>query len=374
MATLHVIAGASETPARPVVRRIGIADLIDALRLGWEDFKTIPSHAIFLCLIYPLVGFFIGGLMLGYNLLPLLFPVSAGFALIGPFAALGIYELSRRREAGLDMRWSHAFDVLHSPSFGAIAAIGFLLMALFLAWLAVAQWIYQSLFGVLPPESISQFLHDVFTTPQGWKLILYGNAAGLVFAIAALAVSVVSFPLLLDRDVGAAVAIMTSIARDRGQSGADGGLGSDRGGAALRRVAAILRGARGRDADPRTCDLASLSQGDRPLTSDPLSGKRKRRALARRSHFNRWHRIRLPTASLTHFFICASLAAPDNFFAVESFSQVAFASVSHLVMKLVIAAPASFLVPASTLHDAAKALLATSEKAAARIIDFMAFS
>lgn len=211
MATLHVIAGASENPARPVVRRIAIADLADALRRGIDDFNAIPSHAIFLCLIYPLVGFFIGGLILGYNLLPLLFPVSAGFALVGPFAALGLYELSRRREAGLDVRWSHAFDVRRSPSFGAIAAIGFLLMVLFLAWLAVAQWIYQSLFGVLPPESATQFLHDVLTTSQGWKLILYGNAAGLLFAIAALAISVVSFPLLLDRDVGAAVAIMTSL-------------------------------------------------------------------------------------------------------------------------------------------------------------------
>lgn len=211
MATLHVIAGAGETPAQPVVRRIGIADLTDALRLGWDDFKAIPSHAVFLCLIYPLVGFFIGGLMLGYNLLPLLFPVSAGFALLGPFAALGIYELSRRREAGMDVRWKHVFDIRHSPSFGAIAAIGCLLMMLFLTWLAVAQWIYQSLFGVLPPASVPQFLSDVLTTSQGWQLILYGNAAGLVFAIVALAVSVVSFPLLLDRDVGAAVAITTSI-------------------------------------------------------------------------------------------------------------------------------------------------------------------
>ena len=211
MATLHVIAGASETPVRPAVRRIGIADLTDALRLGWDDFKAIPSHAVFLCVIYPLVGFFIGGLMLGYNLLPLLFPVSVGFALIGPFAALGIYELSRRREAGLDVRWKHAFDIRHSPSFGAIAAVGFLLMVLFLAWLALAQWIYKSLLGVLAPVSVPQLLREVLTTTQGWKLILYGNAAGLIFAIAALAVSVVSFPLLLDRDVGAAVAIMTSV-------------------------------------------------------------------------------------------------------------------------------------------------------------------
>ena len=211
MATLHVIAGATEIPARPVVRRIGIADLFDALRCGIEDFKSIPSHAIFLCLIYPLVGFFLGGLILGYNLLPLLFPVSAGFAMIGPIAALGLYELSRRREAGLEGHWHHAAGVLHSPSIGALTAVGLLLMALFLAWLAVAQWIYQSLFGVLPPESAAQFLHDVLTTSQGWKLILYGNAVGLVFALAAFAISVVSFPLLLDRDVGAAVAIMTSL-------------------------------------------------------------------------------------------------------------------------------------------------------------------
>jgi len=211
MATLHVIAGASETPARPVVRRIGLPDLIDALRLGIDDFKSIPSHAIFLCLIYPLVGFFLGGLILGYNLLPLLFPVSAGFAMIGPFAALGLYELSRRREAGVEGHWRDAADILHSPSIGALAAIGFLLMALFLAWLAVAQWIYQSLFGVLPPESATQFLHDVLTTSQGWKLIIYGNAVGFLFALAAFAISVVSFPLLLDRDVGAAVAIMTSL-------------------------------------------------------------------------------------------------------------------------------------------------------------------
>jgi uncharacterized membrane protein len=211
MATLHVIAGASDTPAHLTIRRIGLSDLVDALRLGIDDFKNFPSHAVFLCLIYPLVGFFIGGLTLGYKLLPLLFPASAGFALLGPFAALGLYELSRRREAGQDSSWSHAFDVFRSPSIGAIMAVGFLLMALFLGWLAVAQWIYESLFGVLAPDSATQFFHDVFTTPQGWKLILYGNLAGLGFAIVGLALSVVSFPLLLDRDVGAAVAIMTSI-------------------------------------------------------------------------------------------------------------------------------------------------------------------
>lgn len=211
MATLHVIAGATGRPDHLTIRRIGLKDLRDALMRGIDDFRAIPSHTLFLCLIYPLVGFFLGGLILGYELLPLFFPLAAGFALVGPFAAIGLYELSRRREAGLDSTWSHAFDVLRSPSIGAIAALGLLLMGLFIAWLTAAQALYQSLFGVLAPVSIGAFLNEVFTTSEGWSLILYGNAIGFVFAVVVLALSVVSFPLLLDRDVGAAVAIMTSL-------------------------------------------------------------------------------------------------------------------------------------------------------------------
>ena len=211
MPQLHVIAGADARPARPAIRRISAADLWDALARGYADFSAVPSHAVFLCLIYPLVGAFLGGLTLGYNVLPLAYPLMAGFAVLGPIAALGLYELSRRREAGSEADISHAFDVLHSPSFPAIAALGALLMILFLAWIATAQAIYQSLFGVLPPESITQFLRDVLTTSNGWKLIIIGNAVGFLFALASFVISVVSFPLLLDRDVGAAVAVATSV-------------------------------------------------------------------------------------------------------------------------------------------------------------------
>src|ERR1700704_1008566 len=100
MAQLHVIGGAGES--LPVIHKIGFSDLADALSKGWDDFSAMPSHAIFLCLIYPLVGIFLIGLAFGYSVLPLLFPLAAGFALIGPVAAVGLYELSRRREAGLD--------------------------------------------------------------------------------------------------------------------------------------------------------------------------------------------------------------------------------------------------------------------------------
>ena len=211
MAQIHVIGGAGERLEVPAVRRIEFSDLGDALAKGWDDFSAMPSHAIFLCLIYPLVGVFLIGLAFGYSVLPLLFPLAAGFALIGPVAAVGLYELSRRREAGLDSHWTHAFDVLRSSSLPAIIALGLLLMGIFLAWLGSAQALYQSLFGYLPPQSYAQFIQDIFTTRAGWQLIIWGNLIGFGFAVWALIISVVSFPLLVDRDVGAAAAITTSV-------------------------------------------------------------------------------------------------------------------------------------------------------------------
>lgn len=211
MAQFHVIAGAGAAPAHPEIRSIGLHDLKDAVARGIDDFAAMPSHAVFLCLIYPIVGFVLGAMAFGYAVLPLLFPLMTGFALVGPFAAIGLYELSRRREAGLDTDWTHVFDVLRSPSIGAIAALGVLLMLIFLSWLATAQAIYQSLFGILAPDSIFQFATDVVTTSAGWQLIVLGCGTGFLFALLVLAISVVSFPLLLDRDVGAAVAITTSV-------------------------------------------------------------------------------------------------------------------------------------------------------------------
>jgi uncharacterized membrane protein len=195
----------------PTVNTIGLADLRNAVAKGIEDFKAVPSHAVFLCLIYPIVGLVLFRLMFDYDILPLVFPMIAGFTLIGPVVATGLYELSRRRVLGLDSSPWHAFDVLRSPSIGAIARLSLVLMAIFIAWLWTAQLMYEQIFGGWVPASPEEFARQVLTTPAGRRLIIVGNSVGFLFAVVVLAISVVSFPMLVARKVSAATAVRTSV-------------------------------------------------------------------------------------------------------------------------------------------------------------------
>ncbi|MEO9613575.1 MAG: DUF2189 domain-containing protein [Nitratireductor sp.] len=210
MASFHVFAGSQKTIAHPKVRHMSVGDVFDALRLGFEDFWEKPSHYVFLCLIYPVTGIILLTWASGGNALQLLFPLMSGFALLGPFAAIGLYEISRRRELGLDTSWSHALQVRKSPAIPAIIAVGALLVVLFLIWLYTAQSLYVWLFGTAEPASVPAFLTGLLTTQQGWTLIIVGNLVGFLFALVVLSTTVIAFPLLLDRDVGAYVAIETS--------------------------------------------------------------------------------------------------------------------------------------------------------------------
>src|SRR5580704_18380250 len=211
MTHLHVVAGSESTATLPVVRKIAMSDLKEALIKGLDDFRAFPTHVMFLSIIYPVIGLVLGRLALSYDLLPLLFPLAAGFALIGPFAAICLYELSRQRELGLDVPWKDAFGARRCPAVDGIIALGGLLLIIFILWVAVAEGIYIAYFGHTPAGSVPDFLRQVFTTPTGWMLIVVGNGVGFVFAGAVLAISIVSFPLLLDRDVGVLVAIQTSV-------------------------------------------------------------------------------------------------------------------------------------------------------------------
>lgn len=194
----------------PAIRKITTSDVWDSLARGVDDFRAMPTHVFFACIIYPVVGIVLARLLFGYELLPLIYPMAAGFALLGPFVAIGLYELSRRRELGLDISPMRAFDVLHRPGINAIWRLGLVLAAIFVGWLYTANLIHTQIFGG-EASSPSQFWNQLTTTAKGTQLIIVGNVVGFVFALVVLTISVVSFPMLVDRDVSAATAVRTSV-------------------------------------------------------------------------------------------------------------------------------------------------------------------
>jgi uncharacterized membrane protein len=199
-------------PTAPLkVGRIGPRDCFVALAEGFDDFLEMPTYPAFAGLFYALAGVTLVSLSSFANALHLAFPLAAGFALIGPFVAAGLCEMSRRRELGQPVTWRDAFAVWRSPALPSVLALGVVLFAIFAAWIGAAQLLYLHMYGPNPPAAAPLFFRDVLTSGRGWLLIILGGVIGFCFAALALCVSVVSFPLMLDREVGFAPAVGASL-------------------------------------------------------------------------------------------------------------------------------------------------------------------
>lgn len=199
------------TSAEPIVQRITLADIMEALRLGAADFAAMRTDVIAACLLYPIAGLALIWATFHANALPLIFPLLSGFLLLGPAAAIGLYEMSRRREVGLPAGWGDAFRVLRSPRIAVMLVLAVALFLIFFMWIVTAEAIYAATLGPDLPTSVMSFLGALFGTEAGWTMILIGVPVGFVFAAVVLAATVVSFPLLLDRPVGLPMAVMTSL-------------------------------------------------------------------------------------------------------------------------------------------------------------------
>jgi uncharacterized membrane protein len=213
--TFHGYFGEGALTAPPKLKRIRPTDCLAALAEGWNDAIEMPTYPAFLGLFYALAGATLVSLASFANALQLAFPLASGFALIGPFVAVGLFEMSRRRELGLAASWRDAFAALRSPALPSILALGFLLFAVFAAWIAVAQPLYFHIYGPDPPAAAIPFFRDVLTSGRGLLLAVLGGAVGFCFAAAAPSISIVSFSLMLDRDIGLFPAVAASLRLSR---------------------------------------------------------------------------------------------------------------------------------------------------------------
>lgn len=211
MTDFHVFSAGNAATDDVQIRQIEIADIFDALRQGYRDFMERPSHYLFVPVIYPVIGIVLFTWASSGNAFQLLFPLLTGFVLLGPLAVIGLYEISRRLEMRADTSWVHAFDVIKSPAIPAIVAVGVFLVGIFIAWLFAAQALYLLLYGTEVPVSMGAFVQDVISSATGWTLIIVGSGIGFLFALLVLFTTVIAFPLLLDRDVGAIVAVKASV-------------------------------------------------------------------------------------------------------------------------------------------------------------------
>jgi uncharacterized membrane protein len=212
---VHVYFGPDAVEDAATVRRISVGDAFLALKEGFDDFRAMPSHLFFLAIFYAAAGIVLTYISSFGGALQLAFPLAAGFALVGPFLAVGLYELSRRRELGLEVSVFDSFIVANSPALPSIACLGLALLGIFAAWIATAQALYVGLYGPDAPASAVRFLQDVISTDRGWLLIGLGGGIGILFAAFVLFISVISFPLLLDRDVGLVPAVQASVKLSR---------------------------------------------------------------------------------------------------------------------------------------------------------------
>ncbi|HVJ00376.1 MAG TPA: DUF2189 domain-containing protein [Sphingomonas sp.] len=200
------------------IRRIGTADLRWALSEGWNDFRSMRGDVLFAALLYPLIGFLAAALTLDSRVMPLFFPLVAGLSILGPVVSSGFYELARRREEGREADWTHFLDPIRQRRRG-IVELTMWLVVLFLIWLGVAWLVYDLTVGALAPADFGAFLSALFTTREGWAMIVVGNLAGAVLAAITLATTLVAAPMVVDKGVEADSAIAVSLRAARANVG-----------------------------------------------------------------------------------------------------------------------------------------------------------
>ncbi|MEJ1159973.1 DUF2189 domain-containing protein [Prosthecomicrobium sp. N25] len=195
----------------PVVRPITLPVIFEALGEGLRDFQAAPLYGLFFGAIYAAGGLFIvlAATRLGMGYLP--YPTAAGFALLGPFVAVGLYEVSRRREHGIPLRWRPILQVVLDQRHRELGWMAFVTLFVFVVWMYQIRLLLALFLGFQSFATFREFLGVVLGTPEGLLFLAIGHVIGAVLSLVLFSLTVVSFPLLLDRDVDFITAMITSV-------------------------------------------------------------------------------------------------------------------------------------------------------------------
>ncbi|WP_204114607.1 DUF2189 domain-containing protein [Shimia biformata] len=195
----------------PQVNRVTASDIRASLKAGFSDFLARPVMSGFFGLFYAVFGILLVWSLVWLGKIWMIIPAVVGFPLVAPFAAAGLYEISRRRQMGQDFGWSDILTVMANQRKREMGWMAF--VTLFVFWV----WMYQIrlwLAIILQDASFSDvdgFLHTVFFTPAGWTFLFVGTCAGAILSAALFTLTVVAMPMLLDWDTNFVTAMLTSI-------------------------------------------------------------------------------------------------------------------------------------------------------------------
>ncbi|MAC60028.1 MAG: hypothetical protein CMH85_17525 [Novosphingobium sp.] len=191
-----------------VASDLRVRDLRAALAAGWRDFTACPVYGLFFGAIYVVAGLFLYYALFNWGAVVWLIPAAAGFPLLAPFVAVGLYEVSGRRELGLPMSWSVVLGALRGRGDEQILSMGVIVFVAFGFWLMIAHGI----FAVFMAESgIGSESLALFTTTAGIMMLAVGTIVGAIMALAFFAITVMSLPMLVDREADFLTAIIVSL-------------------------------------------------------------------------------------------------------------------------------------------------------------------
>ena len=192
------------------INNIEFSDVIDSLGKGIQDFRNDPKYGLVIGGFYAIGGLFLLALLYVFDLPYLFYPLTTGFALVAPFSAAGFYEVSRRREQGEEVSWKVVFSAMRLCCGKDLAWMAVVTVFSLIVWVDFAVFIYLMFFG-LNAISLPDLINAVLTTPSGALFFFIGNFFGAVFALTIFSLTVVSFPLLYDKDVDFVTAMITSV-------------------------------------------------------------------------------------------------------------------------------------------------------------------